>query len=267
MKFDANVEDALATVLKGHWQSRLFLKDSEPTTSEIPEAWISIERKLYERFPYRSLPNRLLAGQFAEVVSTRTSTRVFDISAPVPMETISAVLYTTLRDIDRGSYVSRPYPSAGARYATEVYLIANRITELPPALYHFDPTACRLCTLFDDQQSIATANKCFTETTAANPAGVLVFSAVLPRICVKYGARGYRFALLEAGAACALTEIALEINDLATVWIGGFADDRLASALGFSMEAELELPLVALAFGYRDKLDSQGHAQNPSPPH
>jgi len=251
MRFAHDIEKSLTGVLDSHALGKLVSGDPTADESESPKAWTSVDRKLYERFPYRTLQVQTRSEEhFDSAIAARTSTRVFDPNRNVPLEIVSGVICSALRDIHRGTFISRPYPSAGGRYPTEVYLIAQRIVDLPYALYHFDPSQCRLCTLFTDGASVRRAEQSFLRTSAADPAGILVFSSVLPRICVKYGARGYRFALLEVGAACALVDTAFTMRSLSTVWIGGFIDDALAGALGISIETELEVPLIALAFGY-----------------
>ena len=66
----------------------------------------------------------------------------------------------------------------------------------------------------------------------------------------RYGSRGYRFVLLEAGAAAMVaTLVALEVG-LVSCMVGGFDDSALAGVLDLSPD-EAELPLIAVAIGHR----------------
>jgi SagB-type dehydrogenase family enzyme len=81
----------------------------------------------------------------------------------------------------------------------------------------------------------------------ADAAAVLVLSAVAARSLGKYGDRGYRYLLLEAGHVgqnIALTAAGLDLGALA---LGGFHDDELAALL--AIDPEHEVPLLAVAVG------------------
>ena len=60
----------------------------------------------------------------------------------------------------------------------------------------------------------------------------IVMSSVMQRVKFKYGERGYRFALLEAGHIAQNILLAATSEELGAVPIGGFFDDRLNDILG-----------------------------------
>jgi SagB-type dehydrogenase family enzyme len=77
---------------------------------------------------------------------------------------------------------------------------------------------------------------------------VAIFSAVFERTLKKYGPRGYRYILFEAGhAAQNLCLVAAELG-LGSLPLGGFLDSRLNAFLG--LDGLAEAALYGVAVGY-----------------
>jgi len=88
---------------------------------------------------------------------------------------------------------------------------------------------------------------------------VLIMAAVVERSMHKYGERGYRYILLEAGHSAqnmCLASIALELGALP---IGGFFDGYVSDL--FQLDSEKEALLYALAVG-EPSTDDRIHARN-----
>lgn len=139
----------------------------------------------------------------------------------------------------------RAVPSGGALYPLELYVLAQRVNGLPAGTYHFDPFDRALELLEEGPAQLARA---FVDTALAeNAAAVAIVTGMFYRSRCKYGLRGYRFALLEAGhlmQAILLLATALDIDALP---LGGFYDaviDRLVRANGVD-----ESVLYAVALG------------------
>lgn len=83
-----------------------------------------------------------------ELLERRRSERVHG-TQPLPFSALSALLYHTLRVQEKLPFTPgsgyevtrRPYPSGGASYDLEVYLITGACEQLEPGLYHYDPAA------------------------------------------------------------------------------------------------------------------------------
>lgn len=84
----------------------------------------------------------------------------------------------------------------------------------------------------------------------ADAAVVAVISFVGARSLTKYGDRGYRYALLEAGHTMQNLNLAVAALGLGAVNLGGFYDDELAVLCGIDIEHEV--PLYASAIGHPD---------------
>lgn len=216
--------------------------------SDPPDSWVRHERKQYPRFEDISLPDaNEPCTSYADLLKERCSTRDFDSEKAVSLDQISEALELSMREEKRDDSVRKKYPSAGARYPTECYLFAIRVNTLSRGIYHYNPQKHLLQKLFGKENT--KLESLFPKESVKNPAAIFTISSVFSRTCVKYGGRGYRFALLEAGASAMLLDLGLVSRGLDTVWIGGFPDDEIADALGLSWELELEAPIIAIAVG------------------
>jgi SagB-type dehydrogenase family enzyme len=81
---------------------------------------------------------------------------------------------------------------------------------------------------------------------AAGAAAVIVVSAVFWRSRFKYGLRGYRFVLLEAGHVAQNILLAAAALGLAAVPLGGFYDRRVDELLGVNGVDESALYLLCV---------------------
>lgn len=139
----------------------------------------------------------------------------------------------------------RVYPSAGARYPLEIYLVVNRVKSLEKGLYHYNVKEHSLELLRKDN-----FDKFMAEITGQDlvaKAGVVIFiSAILDRTRVKYGDRGYRFVLLDAGHLAQNVYLVSEALKLQCCSIGGFIDDELNKLLDLEGTSEKVIYLIAL---------------------
>lgn len=91
------------------------------------------------------------------------------------------------------------YGNATWLHPLELYIHAARVTGLEPGLYHYDPARHSLQLLRggDQTQKLAPA---LVDGRIAMASALTIFIAAMPeRAVLKYGDRGYRLALLEAG--------------------------------------------------------------------
>ena len=92
-----------------------------------------------------ALPHPETDGAFYDLLrSRRTTTRGFDLSAPVTREQLSTILHWVwgchgTRVIVPGelTLIRRTSPSGGAQHPTEVYPLIRDVPGVPPGLYHY----------------------------------------------------------------------------------------------------------------------------------
>jgi len=186
--------------------------------------------KSYTDCPKIPLPASFPAStrSFDDVLMRRTSARSFGIGS-VPFASVVKALvlaYGVTRSNQDTNY-PRPFravPSGGALYPLEVYLHAAHVDGLAAGLYHFDPEdrsldVLRLGDATDEIAQFMVQADLFREAAAT----VLV-TAVFIRSVFKYGDRGYRFILLEAGHLAQNMLLTWDEVGLAGVSIGGYLD-------------------------------------------
>lgn len=162
----------------------------------------------------------------------RESAREF-ATGPVDLVDLATVLRCSQgvsRDNIDNSF-PRPFravPSGGALYPLEVYLWSRSVTDLPTGLYHHDPRSNELDVLGEIDLDTAFVQQDLVRSAAV----VLLMSAVFFRSVFKYGDRGYRFVLIEAGHLAQNILLAARSRGLAGVPIGGYFDREVDRALG-----------------------------------
>jgi SagB-type dehydrogenase family enzyme len=148
---------------------------------------------------------------------------------------------------DGSSAVARPVPSAGAFYALELYVAVQRVEGLDDGLYLYDTTRHELAPQRHPLTPRVLAPHLLGQEFLAQANAVVLIAADLGPTLAKYGPRGYRYLLLEAGhvgqnLCLAATELAL-----GSMCIGGFADGEVNALLG--MDGRHQAVLYAVAFG------------------
>lgn len=160
---------------------------------------------------------------------------------PIALETLSGMLAASMRttrksvvDAERGLEIHRrPYASGGGLYPVEVYPLLLNIEGLAPTIARYDAMEHKLVVLKEcgSRDDILGPLSDFADQLS-KAAVVFIFAAVFPRTTVKYGNRGYRFALIEAGEIAQNLSLMAEAEALKTLPWGGFFDDDVADLLG-----------------------------------
>jgi SagB-type dehydrogenase family enzyme len=177
------------------------------------------------------------------LVATRRSTRGF-ARAPLRLAQLSTLLRASYGVTGAlGPQPLRAAPSGGALYPLELYVAAQHVDALEPALFHFDPLRAaleRIRPLGRDELAGLTP---YDELLVPSSA-VAMISAVFWRSRFKYGLRAYRFALLEAGHLAQNFLLAATGLGLAACPVGGFYDRRVDAFLGIDGLYEASLYLL-----------------------
>lgn len=128
--------------------------------------------------------------------------------------------------------LARTYPSGGGLYPLEVYVAVRRVQGLANGLYHYNVAGHCLEQLADHQIVEDIASNLTQQDAASSAHVVVIITAVFMRTQYKYGERGYRFVLLEAGHLMQNLCLLAPALGLGTVPLGGYYDDRLHDLLG-----------------------------------
>jgi len=140
----------------------------------------------------------------------------------------------------------RPWPSAGGLYPLDVYVIAANVDGLEPGLYHHNVLTSELERLAARPPQEILQDGFFHQEFIVSSAAVVVLAAVFDRTIAKYGERGYRLVLLDAGHAAQNVLLDAERLRLPAVAVAGFCDDALAADIGLDGLDEAVVHTVAL---------------------
>ena len=114
--------------------------DTGESNPDTPVTHIKVFHKEYPRMPRITMPEVRLEGAFDELLRNRESNRVFT-DLPVDLSVLARVLKSCrIVDADRDPEKST-YPSAGARFPVEIYVIAFRVDGLDSGCYHYQMSA------------------------------------------------------------------------------------------------------------------------------
>lgn len=183
------------------------------------------------------------SGQVGALARARRSMLPADPPRPpsfAELATLLAAAYGT--PVAADGTRSGAVPSAGGMYPLAVYVLLRRpLGPASPGLWWFDPQAAELVELrpgsHDVRPLFVPEPTCDALLEAGEP--VVFLAADLERPCRKYGARAYRYGLIEAGAAMQAACLAATELDLPVRPIGGIDDGVL--------HAFLDLPDTAVA--------------------
>lgn len=195
--------------------------------------------KVYKGVSRYELPQpRSLQSPLSEVLATRRSRRRYgdrEISQQELADLLWACQGITAR---AGSLDLRTAPSAGGLYPVETYLLLFGVEDLPPGAYHFNVGQFSLELLreghFGKQMTAACINQQFMGQSAID----VCWSALFRRSMSKYGHRGMRYILMDAGHICQNLLLAAEALELAACPVAAFFDDQINSLFGLDGEEE-----------------------------
>lgn len=197
----------------------------------------------HPQLPTVALPSPLpLERSLADALTTRRSSHELD-GPPLRLCTLA-----TLLDAAYGSPRSgrRTVPSGGALYPLELYPVLVHVDGVHSGVFHFDPPRHALEVLRKDD-----VRQELNETSAYpglvdDAAAVIFVTGVFWRTRFKYGLRGYRFALLEAGHVMQNVLLAAAALGVAALPLGGVYDMRAETLLGVDGIDESVVYAVAL---------------------
>jgi len=209
-----------------------------------PIAHTQIFYKEYPRFETIELPESPRAEiALDDAWEARQSMRDFS-SQPLTLTDVSALLRSCRILDDERTVERRTYPSAGARFPIECYLMAFRVKELDVGCYHYKVRTHELEVLWPADLT-AKADE-IVSPFVPNPAAAIVMTSVISRAEVKYGYKAYPFSYLEAGHLAQNILLAAAGSQINACPVGGFVDQALVDLLDLTGD---EIPVYVIAAG------------------
>ena len=216
--------------------------------------------KFYRHAPVISLPapapgpDEELDSDLWSCVNRRRSVRSFG-ATPVSLLELSRLLWassgiTNSYVTPHGQEFYRATPTAGALYPIETYIVANKVEDLEPGLYHYRVAghdmlerpivegshSLELLRNGDLREEIVAAS--FDQRFCGKAGVVFLWTAVFPRSVWKYEDRAYRYFYLDAGHIAAHVSLAAVALGLGSCQVAAFYDEEVNKLLGLDGEAE-----------------------------
>jgi SagB-type dehydrogenase family enzyme len=186
----------------------------------------------------------------AEAITTRTSLRNL-LPCPLTLENVATLLhyaYGVTRD-NKNTEVPHPFraaPSGGALYPLEIFFHSGCIDGSQPGFYHYNPIEHNLRLLRPGDDTHAIAQAMVQPEIGLGSSLIIFITAIFERSIFKYGDRGYRFILLEAGHVAQNLNLVANALGLGCVSIGGFFDRQIDELLGLDGVTHSTIYLVAV---------------------
>lgn len=217
--------------------------------SDIPSSWIKIHFKAYPRLNRIQLNSKVGQNKIiTNLINARHSIRKFS-GKPISYDDLSCVLNTSCGLREFGDSINgskRPYPSAGARYPLEIYPLILNCNGIKNGLYHYNVRENCLEILLEGNLQNWLSKAFGREEWLKSISVLFIITGVLGRTQIKYGDRGYRYMLIEAGHLTQnLCLVATELG-LGTCPIGGFIDDKINELLDIGLQKEFSIYVIAV---------------------
>jgi SagB-type dehydrogenase family enzyme len=209
--------------------------------------------KRHAHRPFAQLPHGALGAMtLGDALAARRSRRSYG-GGSLDLAELGALLaasYGVTGTLEGTPQTLRSAPSGGALYPLELYVACRHVEGVARALHHYDP----LRHVLEELRPLAWEE----ETAALTPydelvtgcAALIVVTGMLWRSRFKYGARAYRFTLMEAGHVAQSFLLAVEALGLASTPLGGFFDRRADAFVG--VDGIHETTLYMLPVGRRE---------------
>jgi SagB-type dehydrogenase family enzyme len=220
-----------------HENSKTNRLDSGLSHAQVAARMAELAESLpYDQYPrYELGPRAPLESSVEDILLARSSGQSM-VPCRLALAKLSALLhmsYGVTRE-NVGTVFPRPFrvvPSAGALYPLELYFHTVEVDALPAGLYHYNASRGNLRLLREGDLSRQISMALVQPALASEAAMIVFVTSLFERSTFKYGDRGYRFALLEAGHVAQNLTLVAGALGLTSLPIGGFLDRRIDDLL------------------------------------
>lgn len=213
---------------------------------QIPRAGA---RELTGQEAIMKLPQPRLEGNVSveKAIYERRTVRSFRPD-PLSLEQLSQLLWAAQGVTGPRGF--RAAPSAGALYPMDVYAVvgAGSVGGMDAGVYRYRPGDHSLEMLSGSDTRDALARACLGQMWMARAPVNLVITAEYARVCGKYGDRGVRYGMIEAGHVGTNIFLQAEAAGLGAGIAGAFRDRDVIEVMKIPGTHE---PLLVMPVGYR----------------
>ena len=209
-----------------------------------------IQYKHYLRLPKIWLKKRIRLNKksliLAKILKKRRSIREFK-RKKIYFKQLNYILTNSLGITDFKNFY-RAYPSGGARYPIETYIILLKpLNEILPGIYHYNPLLNCLEKIDENKNLEKVTAKIFGGKLFPNNYLYIFFTCIPQRQVWKYYTRTLGLMYLEAGHMAQNIYLSALTQKIACCALGGFIEDEVIKIL--KIRKNYEYPIYALALG------------------
>lgn len=199
-----------------------------------PEEWKKVEYKRY--LLLKSIPLPKTETGLTELLFKRRGDKETVLANRVTLPVLAHILkcgYGLQEVLDVGRKERRTVPSAGQRYPLEIYpILFKDIDGCSAGTYHYGVQDHRLEPVVLDALRRDEILSYVHHEWLADVTGVICISAIFDRMTAKYGSRGYRYSLLEAGHVAQNMLLAGTEKEISLIPIGGANEGDFERKIG-----------------------------------
>ncbi|MBC3873805.1 SagB/ThcOx family dehydrogenase [Undibacterium flavidum] len=159
---------------------------------------------------------------------------------PISAEELSSLLklslatnYKTIPSFAPDEVMYRkPFASGGGLYPVEFYVVIVDVIGLPACVAHFDWINNQLKIIREINKEEVNAVMTLPFAAGEEPSAIIFMSGVFQRSTNKYGNKGYKFAMIEAGCAGQTLQLVATSLGLNSLFWSSFFDDEAENLLG-----------------------------------
>lgn len=215
-----------------------------------PDSWVTIHFKDYPRLNRVLLPKNFSKSQIKleTAIKRRRSRKTFSTKELSKME-LSKLLYYSCGVTRRNKNLNltrRAYPSAGARYPLEVYIVILQKGEMKEGLYHYNVKKHYLEILILGNFKDTLKDSIVSKELADNAYLFLIITGIPSRASEKYPVINNKFVLLEAGHLAQNTYLIAETIGVGCCAIGYCDEGRMSKLLDIDLSYEKIIYLIAM---------------------
>ena len=184
---------------------------------------------------------RIADQSFTTVLEDRRSRRHHD-TVPITDRQLGEFLYRACRvrrviaagSVEPYEATDRVYPSGGAAYPLEVYVLVQRCQGIPPGLHHYRGSDHALTQLPPNGDTDALVRLAAYAAASPAPQVLIVLAARMQRVSWKYSSMAYAVILKDVGVLYQTMYLVATAMGLAGCAIGGGNADVFAKASGLA---------------------------------
>lgn len=195
------------------------------------------------------LPQAKTQGTVAveQAMNQRRTVRSF-LPKMLSLDQLAQLLWSA-QGITGNDGFKRAAPSAGALYPMDVYVVTGQgcVAQIEAGVYHYDPRKHVLSQVAKNDLRDGLARASLSQMWMAGVPVNLVITAEYNRVGLKYGERGVRYAMIEAGHIGQNIFLQAEALGLKAGIVGAFHDMKLSEVLNLPKAHE---PLLVMPVGY-----------------